>query len=134
MGLKNFSDVVKHEAILNCINNELCGFMCILDLLLIFEIQINSFEPDIGYFIRKQSFNQVIVSRIQNTQQNVFRKSYCRSESFGSLCKLHTFQPNHFALLLRLFKNNLEIKSTRTFGAERVHVSVSKMENSLNFK
>ena len=35
---------------------------------------------------------------------------------------------------MRLCKNNLDSKSTRTIGAERVYVSVSKMENWLSFK
>ena len=32
LGFKNFSDAVKHEAILNCVNNEWCSFMCLLGL------------------------------------------------------------------------------------------------------
>ena len=32
MWFKNFSDAVKHEAILNCIDNEWCSFMCLLGL------------------------------------------------------------------------------------------------------
>ena len=35
---------------------------------------------------------------------------------------------------MRLFKNSLESKGTRTVVAKRVHVSVPKMENSLIFK
>ena len=31
-GFKNVSDAAKHEAILNCFNNEWCNFMGFLDL------------------------------------------------------------------------------------------------------
>ena len=82
----------------------------------------------------KQLFNRVIVPRIQNTQQKCFRILFCRIEPFGSFCKLQIFQPNHFVPLLRLFKNSLESKGSRTMCAKRVHVSVPKMENSLSFK
>ena len=134
LGFKNFSDAVKHEAILNCVNNEWCSFMCLLGLSSVLKSQIHSFYPDIGDLMCKQLFNQVIVPRIQNTQQKCFRILFCRIEPFGSFCKLQTFQPNHFVPLLRLFKNSLESKGTRTMGAKRVHVSVPKMENSLSFK
>ena len=43
-------------------------------------------------------------------------------------------QLNDFVLLLGLFKNSLESKGTGTMGAKNVHVSLSKMENSLRFK
>ena len=82
----------------------------------------------------KQLFNQVIVPHASNTQQKCFRILFCRIESFRSFCKLQTFQPNHFVPLLRLFKNILESKGTRTMGAKRVHASVPKIENSLSFK
>ena len=108
--------------------------MCLLGLSLVLKSQIHSFYPDIGDLMYKQLFNQVIVPRIQNTQQKCFRILFCRIEPFGSFCKLQTFLPNHFVPLLRLFKNRLESKGTRTMGAKRVHVSVPKMENSLSFK
>ena len=134
LGFKNYSDAVKHEAILNCINNEWCSFMCLLGPSSVLKSQVHSFYPDIGDLMCKQLFNQVIVPRIQNTQQKCFRILFCRIEPFGSFCKLQTFQPNHFVPLLRLFKNSLESKVTGTVGAKRVHVSVPKMENSLSFK
>ena len=96
--------------------------------------QIHSFYPDIWDLMCKQLLNQVIVPRIQNTQQKCFRILICRIEPFGSFCKLQTFQPNQFLPLLRLFKNSLESKGTRTMGAKRVYVSVPKMRNSLSFK
>ena len=129
LGFKNFSDTVKHEAILNCVNNEWRSFMCLLGLSAILKSQIHSFYPDIGDLMCKQLFNQVIVPRIQNTQQKCFRILFCRIEPFGSFCKLQTFQSNHFVPLLRLFKNSLESKGTRTMGAKRVHVSILKMKN-----
>ena len=49
--------------------------------------------------------------------------------SFGSFCKLQTFHPNHFVLLLRLFKNSLECKSATTMGAKRVYICIPKIEN-----
>ena len=82
----------------------------------------------------KRLFNQIIVPRIQNTQQECFRILFSRIEPFGSFCKLQTFQTNHFVPLLRLFKNSVENQGTRTMDAKRVHVSVPKMENSLSFK
>ena len=57
---------------------------------------------------------------------------FCRIEPFGSSLKLQTLQSNHFVPLLRLFKNSWEREATRTIGAKRVHVSVSKMESSLS--
>ena len=97
---KNFSDAIKHEAILNCANNEWWSFMCILGLSSVLKSQIHSFYPDIGDLMCKQLFNQVIVPRIQNTQQKCFRILFCRIEPFGSFCKLQSFQPNHFVPLL----------------------------------
>ena len=129
LGFKNFSDAVKHEAILNCVNNEWCSFMCLLGLSSVLKSQIHSFYPDIGDLMCKQLFNQVIVPRIQNTQQKCFRILFCRIEPFGSFCKLQTFQPNLLVPLLRFFKNSVESKGTWTMGAKRVHVIVPKMEN-----
>ena len=134
LGFKKFSDAVKHEAILNCVNNEWCSFMCLLGLSSVLESQVHSFYPDTGDLMWKQLFNQVIVPRIQNTQQKCLRILFCQIEPFASFRKLQTFQPNHFVPLLRLFKNSLESKGTGTVGAKRVHVSVPKMENSLSFK
>ena len=134
LGFKSFCDAVKHEAILSCINNEWCIFMCLLGLSSVLKNQIHSFYPDIGDLMCKQLFKQVIVPCFQNTQQKRFRILFCRIVSFSSFWKLQTFQPNHFVSLLRLFKNSVEIKSTRTMGTKRVHVSVLKMENSLSFK
>ena len=134
LGFKNFSDAVKPEAILNRANNEWYSFMCLFGLSSILKSQIHSFYPDIGDLMCKQLFNQVIVPRVQNTQQKCFCKLFCKIEPFGSFCKLQTFQPNYFVPLLRLFKNSLESKGTRTMGAKRVHVTVPKMENSLSFK
>ena len=115
----------------------LCVF-CVLCLSFMFssvlKCQIHSFYPDIGHLMCKQLFNQVIVPRIQNTQQKCFRILLCRTEPFGSFCKLPTLQPNHFVPLLSLFKNSLESKGIRAMGAKRIHVSVPKMENSLSFK
>ena len=37
-----------------------------------------------------------------------------------------TFQPNHFVPLLKLFKNSLESKGTRTMNDKRLHVSVKQ--------
>ena len=65
LGFKNFSDAVKYEAILNCVSNEWCCFMCLLDLSSVLKSQIHSFYPDIGDLICKQLFNQVIVPRMQ---------------------------------------------------------------------
>ena len=112
MEFKNFSDAVKHEAILNCVINEWRSFLSLLGLSSVLKSQTHSFYPDIGDLMCKQLFNQVI----------------------GSFCKLQTFQPNHFVPLLRLFKNSLESKGTRTVGAKRVQVGVPKMENSIGFK
>ena len=120
-GFKNFSDAVNHEVILNCANNEWCSFMCFYVFFLcvffmcfmsssVLKSQIHSFYPDIGGLMCKQLFNQVIVPRIQNTQQKYFRILFCRIEPFGSFCKLQTFQANHFVPLLRLLKNSLESK------------------------
>ena len=39
---KNFSDVVKHEVILNCISNKWCSFMCLLDHSSVLKSQIHS--------------------------------------------------------------------------------------------
>ena len=133
LGFKHFSDAVKHEVVLNCANNEWCSFMCLLGLSSVLKSQIHSLYPDIGDSMCKQLFNQVIVPRIQNTQQKCFRILFCKIEPFGSFCKLQTFQPN-FVPLLRLFKNSLQSKGARTTSAKRVHVSVPKMENSLSFK
>ena len=130
LGFKNFIDAAKHEAILNCVNNE----RCLLDLSSLLKSQIHSFYPDIGNLMCKQLFNQVIVPHASNTQQKYFRILFCRIEPFRSFCKLQTFQPNHFVPLLRFFKNILESKGTRTMGAKRVHASVPKIENSLSFK
>ena len=47
LGFKNFS-VVKHKAILNCIHNEWCNFMCLLGLSSVFKSQIQSFYLGIG--------------------------------------------------------------------------------------
>ena len=82
----------------------------------------------------KQLFNQVTVAHIQNTQDKCFRMFFSRIEQFGSFCKLIAFQSNHFVPLLRLLKNSLESKGTRTMGAKRIHVNVPKMENSLSSK
>ena len=131
---KSFIDAVKHEAILNCVNDEWCCFICLLGLSSVLKSQIHSFYLDIGDLMWKQLFNQVIVPRIQNTQKKCFRTLSCRIEPFGSFCKLQTFQPNHFVSLLRLFKNNLESKVTRTMSAKRVHVSVLILKNSVSFK
>ena len=108
--------------------------MCLLGLSSVLKSQIHSFYPDIGDLMRKQLFNQVIVPRIQNTQQKCFRILFSRTEPIGSFCKLKFFQPNHFVPLLRLFKNSLESKGTRTMVPKRVHVSVPKMKNPLTFK
>ena len=108
--------------------------MCLLGLSSVPKSQVHSFCPDSGDLMRKQLFNQIIVLRIQNTQQKCFRILFCRNKPFGSFCKLQTFQPNHFVPLLRLFKNSLESKGTKTMGAKRVHESVPKMGNSLSFK
>ena len=54
---KNFSDAIKHEAILNCVNNEWCSFMCLLSLSSVLKNQIHSFYPDIEDSICKQLFN-----------------------------------------------------------------------------
>ena len=133
MGSKNFSDAVKHEATLNCANNEWCSFICLLGLSSVLKSQTHSFYPDIGDLMCKQLFNQVFVNT-QNTQQKCFCILFCRIAAFGSFCKLHTFQQNRFVPLSRLFKNSLESKVTRTMCAKRVHVSVPKMEISLSFK
>ena len=58
---KNFSDAVKHEAILNYVNNKWCSFMCLVGLSSVLVSQIHSFYPDIGDLMCKQLFNQVIV-------------------------------------------------------------------------
>ena len=108
--------------------------MCLLDLSSVLKSQVHSFYPDIGDLMCKQLCNQVVVPRFQNTQQKCFRTLFCRIEPFGSFCKLQIFQPNHFVPLLRLFKNSLESKGTKTMAAKRVHESVPKMENSLSFK
>ena len=134
LGFKNFRDAVKHEAILNCVNNEWCSFICLLGLSLVLKSLVHSFYPDIGDLMCKQLFNQVIVSRIQNTQQKGFCILFCRIEPFRFFCKLEHFQLKHFVPSLRLFKNNLESNTTRTVGTKRVRVSVPKMENSLSFK
>ena len=134
LGFKNFTDAVKHEAILNCVSNKWGSFMCLLGLSPVFKSQIHSFYPDIGGLMCKQLFNQVIVSRVRNTQQKCFNILIFRIEPFGSFCKLQTFQPIHFVPSLRLFKNSLESKGTRTMGAKRIYVSVSKMKSSLSFK
>ena len=84
LGFKNFSDAVKHEAILNCVNNEWCSFMCLLGLSSVLKSQIHSFYPDIGDLMYKQLFNQVIVPFMQNTQQKCFRILFCGIEPFGS--------------------------------------------------
>ena len=131
---KNFSEAVKHEAILNCVSNERCSFTCLLGYFSVLKIQTHSFYADIGGLMCKQLFNQVTVPRIQNTQQKCFRISFCRTEPFDSFGKLQTFQPNLFVPLLRLFKDSLKGKGTRTMGAKRVHLSVPKKENSLSFK
>ena len=108
--------------------------MCLLGLSSVLKSQVHFFYPSIGGSICKQLFNQVIVPRIQNTQQKYFRVLFCKIEPFGSFCKLQTFQLNHFVSLLRPFKNSLEGKGTTTVGAKRVHVSFPNMENSLSFK
>ena len=110
LGFKNFSDTVKHEAILNCVNNEWCSFVCLLGLSTVLKSQIHFFYSDIRDLMWKQLFNKVIVLHIQNTQQKCFCILFCRTEPFGSFCKLQTFQPNHFVPLLRLFKNSLKAK------------------------
>ena len=134
MGFKSFSDAVKHEAILNCVNNEWCSFMCLVGLFSVLKSQIHSFYPYIENLMCKQLFKQVIVPRIQKTQQKCFRILFCRIEPFGSFYKLQIFQPNHVVLLLTLFNNTLESKGTTTMGNKRVHVNISKMETSLSFK
>ena len=62
LGFKNFSDAVKHEVILNCVNNEWCSFMCLVGLSSVFKSQIHSFYPDIGNLMCEQLFKQVICS------------------------------------------------------------------------
>ena len=57
LGFKNFSNAVKHDAILNCVNNEWCSFVCLLGLSLVLKSQIHSFHPDIGDLMCKQLFN-----------------------------------------------------------------------------
>ena len=69
---KNFSDAVKHEAtsnlsIMNGVIFRLLGLSSVL------KSQIHSFCPDTGDLMCKQLFNQVIIPRIQNTQQKCFR-------------------------------------------------------------
>ena len=108
--------------------------MCLLGLSSVLKSQIHSFYPGIGDLMCKQLFNQVIVPRMQNTQQKCFWILFCRIEPFGWFCESQTFQPNHFVPLFKLFKNSLESKGTRTMGVKRVHVSVPKMANSLSFK
>ena len=64
LGFKNLSDSVKHEAILNCDNKELCSFMYLLGLSSVLESQIHSFYADIVDLMCKQLLNQVIVPHI----------------------------------------------------------------------
>ena len=73
--------------------------MCLLGLSLVLNSQVHSFYPDIGDLLCKQLFNQVIVPRIQNTQQKRFRILFWRIEPFGSFCKLETFQPDHYTII-----------------------------------
>ena len=87
----------------------LCVFLGLFSVL---KSQIHSFYSDIGNLMYKRLFNQVIVPRIQNTQQKCFRILFCRIEPFGSFCKLQAFQPNLFVPLLRFFKNSIESKAT----------------------
>ena len=69
LGFKNFSDAAKHEAILNCVSNEWCSFMCLLGFSSVLKSQIHSFYPDIRDLMYKQLFKEVIVPHMQNTQQ-----------------------------------------------------------------
>ena len=64
----------------------------------------------------------------------MFSYSILQNGSFGSFCKLQTFQPNHFVLLVRLFKNSFGRKGTTTMSAKRVYICVPEIENSLKFK
>ena len=72
LGFTNFSDAVKHKAILNCVNNEWRSFICLLGLSSVLKSQIHSFYPDIWNLMCKQLFNQVIVPRIQPHSKSGF--------------------------------------------------------------
>ena len=51
MWFKNFSDAIKHEAILNCIDNEWCSFMCLLGLSSALKSQMYSIYQNAGDFM-----------------------------------------------------------------------------------
>ena len=38
LGFEDFSDAVKHAAILNCVSNEWCSFMCLLCFMFVFYV------------------------------------------------------------------------------------------------
>ena len=129
LGFKNFSDAVKHEAILNCITSEWCSLMCFLSLPPVLKSQLHSFYRDTRNLMCKQLSNQASLLCIQNTRQKI--KLLCIIEPFDLFCLLETSQLNHFVSLLKIFKSSLESKGNQTMGAKRVYLSVPRMKNLL---
>lgn len=87
---KTCGDIVKHEAILNCVDHKWSSFLCMLALASVIGLKITSYYPDNGEEKYKLLFNGTIQPRYLH-KDNEFHILFCYQ---GYNTKF--FRPNHY--------------------------------------